>query len=290
MTDVSIRPLTAADATAAWELGYAALRTAGAAYGWDMPELDDTIRSRGTRRVLHAITQDSAGAFAACLGDDLVGVGIATVRTNLWFLSLLTVRTDVQARGTGRLLMDATLRTLGPAGAICASDDPKALRRYRAAGFDLAPCYVAKGAVDRSQLPAVAGVRAASFAQDRDLVEDVAAAQRGSPHGPDLDFFEAGGLRLFVTDTALGRGYVIGSNDGVAVLGATTVAAAQALLWTAIAEATADSLELMWMRREQQWALDVALAARLSLRPSGSYCTSGAVGPMTYYLPNGALG
>lgn len=290
MADIEVRPLAVEDAAGAWETAYAALRIAGKEYGWDMPALDDDGRDRGTKRVLHVLTHDTAGAFGAFDAGELIGVGLATVRGPLWFLSLLAVRTDVQGKGAGRLLLEATLQTLGEAGTICASDDPKALRRYRAAGFDLDPCYTAKGRLDRALLPAVPGVRAASYADDRELVESVALLQRGAAHGPDLEFFELTGRRLFVADSPTGRGYVMVSDAGVTALGATTAEAAQALLWTALAEAPAPDIELLWLRRNHQWALDVALAARLSLRPSGTFCLRGPVAAMSLYIPSGALG
>ena len=180
--------------------------------------------------------------------------------------------------------------TLGPAGALCASDDPKALRRYRLAGFDLQPRYEAKGALDRSAIPAVDGVRAGSYDDDRAFIEDIATALRGAPHGADLDYFAAGGRPLYVTETPAGRGYLVCTEKGVGVLGATTPAAARSLLWTALAESTEDEVSLMWLGHDQSWAIDVALDARLSLRPTGSFCTRGAVGSMSSYIPNGALG
>lgn len=286
MTQARIRSMTSDDAARAWQVAYESLQVAGRAYGWDMPDLDDAARERGTRRVLHSVVHDPDGAFVAELAGEIVGAGIATRRGSLWFLSLLTVDTRVQAQGIGRRLLDATLRTLRSAGSICASDDPKALRRYRAAGFDLQPCYEAKGPLDRSLLPPVTGVEAASYDDRREFVEDVARQQRHAPHGPDLDFFAAADRPLFVTDTAAGRGYVVCADDGPAVLGATSAAAAQALLWTAITESTKAECEIGWVRQDQQWAIDVALAARLRLRPTGSFCVRGAVGPMSPYLPN----
>jgi GNAT superfamily N-acetyltransferase len=208
----------------------------------------------------------------------------------LWFLSLLAVDTAVQAQGIGRGLLEASLRTYDGTGTICASDDPKALRRYHAAGFELHPCYVVKGTLDRSLLPAAGTVKAGGYAEHRDLIEEIALLQRGAPHGPDLDFYEEMGRPLFVVDSSAGRGYVVCADAAPAVLAATTPAAARELLWTALAEATKDDLDLDWLGGDQQWALDVALDARLSLRPSGSFCVAGAVGPMSPYIPNGAFG
>jgi predicted N-acetyltransferase YhbS len=287
---VEIRPLAAADVEQAWEMSHTSLQTAGLEYGWHMPDADALLRSRGHERIRHLMTHDPEGTWVAELDGVIVGVAAATRRGPLWFLSLLTVATSVQSRGVGRQLLEASMRTLGPAGAICASDDPKALRRYRVAGFELQPRYEAKGPVERAAIPAVDGVRPGSYDNDRDFVDDIATGLRNAPHGVDLDFFAATGRPLYVMDTSAGRGYVACTEKGVAVLGATTAAAARSLLWTALAECTDQDVSILWLRHDQSWAIDVALEARLSLRPTGSFCTRGAVGPMSPYIPNGAFG
>lgn len=291
--DIEIRSLRDDDVAAAQLTAYHSLRNAGLAYGWETPELDDDVRARGQRRIRHAAQHDSEGAFVADRGGEIVGVSLATRRGPLWFLSLLAVATDVQSQGVGRRLLDASLSTFDKVGMLCASSDPKALRRYRRAGFDLVPAYVAEGVVDRSLLPSSNGVREGSFDDDRDFVEAVASEQRGAPHGPDLDYFAQMGNRLFVIDTTRGRGYVVTGPYGVSVLGATMPDAAAAVLWTALAEAT-KPVELLWLSRDQQWAIDVALDARLSVKPGGSRCVRERdphrLGPMSPYLPSGLWG
>ena len=291
MTDgVLIRRLTPADVPAAHETAYQALREAGQRYRWHTPPLDEALRRRGQRRIRHCLDHDPAGAHVAEQAGRLVGVGLATRRGPLWFLSLLAVSTERQGTGIGRRLLEATTATLEDAGAICSSDDPKALRRYRRAGFDLLPCLEATGTVDRSRLPADPGVRQGSFEADRDLVEQVAGHLRGAPHGPDLDFYAASGQPLFVLDEPGGRGYMVLRATGPSVLGATTAPAAARLLWAALAAATAPEPEVRWLTHDQQWAIDVALAAGLSIRPSGATCRFGRLGPMAPYLPSGAFG
>lgn len=289
MPEVIVRPLTEADVPAAQKLSHESLADAGTRYGWVMPALDDAVRERGERRIRHVLRHDPAGAFVAEVDGRLAGISLATRREQYWFLSLLTVSPDAQNAGVGRLLLDAALGTFEGTGSLCASDDPKALRRYRHAGFDLRPCYEAKGVVDRSLIPAVSGVRDGSFDSDRDLVETVAVAQRGAPHGPDLDYYRDAQAPLLVTDTALGSGYVIVRPSGPAILGATTEGAATALLWSVLAQSS-DEVEISWLTADQQWAVDVVLAARLPLRPTGSHCVAGQVGPLAPYLPSGAFG
>ncbi|HVA61051.1 MAG TPA: GNAT family N-acetyltransferase [Mycobacteriales bacterium] len=290
MDDVRVRPLSVDDVPAAQEVSYHALREAGRHYGWDMPELDDGLRDRGRRRLAHCVAHDPAGAFVAECAGEIVGIGLATRRGPLWFLSLLAVATRMQSRGVGRRLLEATMSTFGGTGAICASDDPKALRRYRAAGFELRPTFTAKGTLDRARAPAIDDVRSGSYTDDRDFVEAIARSRRGAPHGPDLEFMAASGRGLFITEDARGRGYLVASESGPVVLGATTEDAAARLLWTALAETTEPEVEVRWMCQQQQWALDVVLEAGLAMRPAGTRCVAGPIGPMSPYLPNGGLG
>lgn len=285
-----LRPLDDAAVPAAHDMSNDALRDAGPAYGWELPAVDEAARARGLRRIRHVLQHDPGGAWVAELDGEVVGVALATRRGPLWFLSTLAVSTAVQSRGVGRRLLEAAMGTFAGTGAICSSSDPKALRRYRRAGFDLLPCLEAHGPIDRSLLPAVPDVRPGSFDDDRGLVEQVALRQRGAAYGPDLDVEAASSRGLLVTDTAAGRGYVVVGERGPRMLAATTRQAAASLLWTALAEAPAHPLELMWLTHDQAWAVDVALDARLSLKPAGAVCVAGPVGPMSPYLPSGSWG
>jgi GNAT superfamily N-acetyltransferase len=292
---VRIRRMTDADVPAARAVSWDALVDAGTRYGWTMPPLDEGLRARGEAQFRHLRTTDPDGLVVADRDGELVGVAMATRRGPLWFVSLLTVAPSLQAQGLGRRLLDTVSATRGDLAALCASDDPKALRRYRRAGFDLHPGYEAKGALDRGVLPAGTSLRDGSYDDDRDLVESVATACRGAGHGPDLDWWAACGRRLLVTDGPEGRGYVVCGEAGPVVLGASAPAVAARLLWGALAEATADDMDVSWVTAGQQWALDVVLAARLALRPAGSVCRSGvgpsgAPPPWAPYLPSGSLG
>jgi hypothetical protein len=71
-------------------------------------------------------------------------------------------------------------------------------------------------------------------------------------------------------------------------LGATTEAAARQLLWASLAEA-GEEVEVDWLSANQQWAIDVCLDARLSLKAGASLCLRGQPA-MSPYLPSGALG
>ncbi|WP_165400142.1 GNAT family N-acetyltransferase [Motilibacter rhizosphaerae] len=254
-----------------------------------MPPLDDRVRARGRARIAHVLAHDPSGSWVAEDQGTLTGVSLATRRERRWFLSLLTVAPAHQGVGVGRALLDAALGTFEGTGAICASSDPKALRRYGCAGFALVPCFETHGPVDRSLLPATPHVREGSFLDDRDLVESVARHVRGAPHGVDLDYLSTTGHRLLVHDSGPQRGYVVVRDSGPALLGATTPAVAQELLWAALAEVSGPAATVSWVTGEQQWALSVALEARLALRAGGGWCAAGLRGGLPY-LPSGALG
>ncbi len=283
--DVAVRPMRVEDVPAAVEAADEALREAGTRYGWELPPLDDAGRARGRGRHAHLLRTDPAGAHVAEADGQVVGVALALRRGPLWFLSLLAVRPGQQAKGVGGRLLDAALQTAegAPAGMILSSSDPKALRRYGRAGFALEPGYDALGTPDRSTLPATPGVRDGDWAADGERVDALAAQLRGAPYGPDLERLQE--LRLLVAP----GGYAVLRPGALACLGALDPEAAQQLLWAALAELATD-VEVAPFTSRQQWGIEVAQAARLTLRPGESVCVRGAVGPLTPYLPGGAYG
>ena len=290
MDGVVVRPLRADETQAAADSAFETFADLDRRTGQQPPEPTDDLRARGAYRVAHLQRTDPDGAWAAELDGRLVGVALALRRGPLWFLSLLTVDPQVQGAGTGRRLLEAALGTAegAAAGWLVSSEDPRALRRYARAGFDLLPGYDARGVVDRRSLPAGTGVRDAAPA-DRELVEEVTAAQRGVGHGPDLDALVENGTRLLVLDGPAGRGYAGVSPRGIRPVAGTTTAAAQAVLWAALAE-TEGQAELAVLTADQQWAVQVAVAAGLALRPGSSSGLRGRPGPLTHYLPSGAYG
>src|SRR3712207_1793114 len=147
MRPLTIRPLTHADVEAAAEVAIAALPYPPE---FDTPDRPPWLR----RRIAHFADHDGPGSWVSEEEGELTGVALAVLRDGIWGLSFSGVRPDVQARGTGRALLDATLRH-GPAHAhiICSSVDPKAMRLYALAGLALRPCVAAAGVGDRSALP-----------------------------------------------------------------------------------------------------------------------------------------
>lgn len=287
---VSIRPLHPDDVEAAQQQSFTTFAELDGRLGDPVPEQTDEVRRRGRTRIAHLQRTDPGGAWVAEADGRLVGVALALRRGPLWFLSLLTVDRALQGKGTGRLLLDAALGTAvdAPSGLIMASPDPKALRRYAVAGFALHPGYEVGGRLDRALVPAGLGLREGDVAADADLVEQVVTGLRGAPYGPDLEVMAATGRRLLVAERGRERGFALVGPHGPAAVGATSAELARSLLWGALAEAQDGELELSFLTADQQWAVEVAVAARLAVRPGGSVCRRGPLGPLTPYLPSGA--
>ena len=287
LREVVVRPMRPDDVPGAQVCAEGALREAGLRYGWELPELDGAGRDRARARHAHLCSTDPDGCFVAEAGGRVVGVALALVRERLWYLSLLAVDRELQAHGVGARLLEATLTTAAglPAAMIMSSSDPKALRRYARAGFALLPGYEATGLVDRSALPPVPDVREGDWDADVERVDDLGRRLRGAGYGPDLAHLRDQGARLLVADD----GFAVLRDGSLKLLGAAAPATAQQLLWASLAEADGE-VEVSPLTAGQQWAVEVALQARLSLRPGTSMCTRGAVGPLAPYLPSGAYG
>jgi hypothetical protein len=87
-----------------------------------------------------------------------------------------------------------------------------------------------------------------------------------------------------------GRGYAAHVGGAVKLLAALDDEAAAALLRTVLAR-TPDGThaDVDWLGAGQHWAIDVAVAAGLELRPGGAVCVRGQVGRLRPYLPGGAF-
>lgn len=278
-----IRPLQPEDESAARVPGRAALPPP--------PGYDDAAADRHwSVRFRRLVATDPAGCWAA--EDDegkIVGAAMALVRDGIWGLSFLAVLPDLQARGIGRQLMDATLQHAEGARAriIASSSDPKAMRRYSRAGLDLRPCVAAAGIVDRGTLPA--GLRSEEAGEDAlALGAPLGRAVRGGEYDPeDLRIYlEAGGRAFRHGDDGL----VIVSLSGPSLLLARDEAVATDLLWTAFA-ASGDgaTISVDFVMAGNDWAIRAALDAGLALSPDGPMFTAGELGPMRPWIPAGTF-
>jgi hypothetical protein len=254
--------------------------------GWN-----DALSRRARARIKRSIETDPGGCWAAEQSGRLAAVAVALVRDGIWVLSLLMVAPDRQSRGMGRTLMSRALEYGAECrgGLIAASPDPRALRLYGTSGFALHPVLEASGPVDRAALPVVEGVRDGELA-DLELVAEVDGQVRGGRRNRDVEALIAGGDRLVVCDHAGRRGYALSRGGSCVVLAAEAQDTAQALLWTVLADAPADGqATVQWITGDQQWATEVALAARLKLSVEGAICRRGRLGPLQPFLPSGSF-
>lgn len=93
---------------------------------------------------------------------------------------------------------------------------------------------------------------------------------------------------MFVCDTFTGSGYCYVDEHGApVVLAATNRKIAQRLLWSAFAQSGGDTtVSVNYLTAAQEWAVDVTLAAGLSLRTEGYICLR-HLRPPAPYIPSG---
>ena len=243
-----------------------------------------------SRRTAHLLETDPGGSWVAERDGAMVGFATSFTRELMWILASFAVRPALQGGGVGRALLEAALHHGRGClrGMLNASEDPKATRRYRAAGFTLHPQMFLRGTVDRSVLPVVEHVREGS-AGDIDLLDSIDRRTRGAAHGSDhLVLTE--GFRLLVTDRPAGSGYAYVRPDGSPVLlAATDRRTATTLAWEAFAASSpVHPVTLAQVTAENEWAVDVGMAARLDLHQRG-YLAIRNMRPPRPYLPHGVL-
>jgi GNAT superfamily N-acetyltransferase len=290
VSDVRIRPMTVDDATAAERvtaLGFHELDIRMFRRSWPDPQLRPPERGQNwTTRAEHLVGTDPGGCWVAEGADGLLGVALSMVREQLWILVSDAVSPGAQGMGLGKALLQPAL-DYGQGclrGLVNASSDPRALRRYHAAGFTFHPQMFLRGTPDRSTIPVIEKVREGNDG-DIDLMDSVDRLTRGSAHGrPDHELMIRQ-CRLIVSDTTTGSGYAY-VDDGVACLAATNRRTAQRLLWEAIA--TSEDVLVAHVSANNDWAVDVGLAARLELHQEG-YLGVRGMAPPSPYLPHGAL-
>jgi GNAT superfamily N-acetyltransferase len=278
-----IRPLRPEDVDAAREAAYAAMPPPDT----DSPEEAERYWAARFERF---VGTQPGGCW--CAEDDdgrIVGTALAHVRDGIWGLAFFAVAPGVQARGVGRQILDATLTHAEDARAaiIASSTDPKAMRLYARAGFDLRPCVAAAGIVDRGAIPK--GLRSIQAQADAlELVVPLGREVRGGAYAPE-------DLAIYLTDGAVVLRH---GDDGVAVardgtpklLLARDDAIAQDLLWACLASGpNGGTVEVDYLIAGQDWAIRVALDAGLPLSPAGPLFTRGELGPLRPWIPSGAF-
>jgi GNAT superfamily N-acetyltransferase len=280
---VVIRPLRRSDAERAYRI---------AEREFDLPSGPDEAErhkqdARWHGRINHLIDTDPGGAWAAEHGGRLVGVAIALVREGVWALSLFAVAAHQQGRGVGHKLLERALAhgEGTHCGLVISSGDPRAMRSYARAGFALRPTVCASGSVDRGALAAPDPHIREGDRGDLEWTAQISRAVRGASHALDLtESLRHGGRLLGMGD----RGFVVHDRGRVQLLAARDEQAAQALLWAALAEGDGGvPAEVRWITAGQDWAVDVALRARLELKLAGALFVHGEPGPLRPYLPSG---
>ena len=289
MDDVRIRPMTADDASRAERVtavGFHELDSRMFRRSWPDPELRPPERgAHWAARARHLIATDPGGCWVAERGDELLGVVISFVREKMWLLASYAVVPEAQGLGLGKALLAPALEHGRGClrGMFNASSDPKALRRYHAAGFTLHPQMFLRGAPDRSRIPVVTHVREGS-ASDIDLMDSVDRQTRGAAHGPDHELLLRQ-FRLVVSETSSAQGYAY-VDGGTALLAATDRRTATRLLWEAVA--SGDEVTIGHVTAENAWAVDVGMEARLELHQEGYQALRRMRSPRPY-LSHGAL-
>ena len=286
-----VRPMQAGDLAACEAITRAAYYEVDRATfqrSWPDPApRSETGRADWLAKSRHKLTTDPGGCWVA--EEDGVVVGLATSlrRELMWILCSFAVAPEAQGRGLGTLLLDAATRYGDGClrGMFIASQDQGALHRYRRAGFDLHPQMVLWGSVSRAVLPVVPHVREGTAA-DRDLCDSLDRRTRGAAHGPDHALL-AEQFRLIVIDHPTGQGYAyVSRTGGVQCLAAESRRAAAALLWESLAAADPDvPVEIPRVSTANQWALDVATAARLEIH-SRNFLATRHLKPPAAYIPH----
>lgn len=246
------------------------------------PDQRERFRA-GMRRF---VEMDGAGAWVAVEDGAVVGMAEAIRRDGFWGLSMLFVDPAHQSRGLGRRLLDATLTYAEDANVrmIMSSPDPRAIRRYALAGLAIHPTVEANGTVDRTTIPADLPGRAGD-ANDVELVADVDARLRGS-RAEDVAHLLRVGFAMEVVERGASRGYALHRGDRLLLLGATDETAASLVLWRALA-ASGERFGMWSLTAAQDWAVKVALAARLSVTAAGALFVDGMPHLPGPWVPSG---
>ncbi|MCY7395395.1 MAG: GNAT family N-acetyltransferase [Nocardioides sp.] len=291
MTDWIIRPMRPEDVATAERLSaesFHDLDVRTHRVGTPLPVLRPAARGETWRfRTASLLETDPGGSWVAQDATGMLGFATSFTREKMWLLATYAVRPHQQGRGIGRPLLDAALsHGRGCLRGMFSSSDPRAVRRYRSAGFSLHPQMYVTGIVDRTQIPVVEHVREAGLS-DLEMMDSVDRRTRGAAHGPDHALLARTG-RPIVSETTSGSGYAYVDGTGsIAALAATDRRTASRLMWAALAESTGE-VTVGHLTPANEWALDVGLAARLQVHTEG-YLALRGMRPPAPYIHHGAL-
>jgi GNAT superfamily N-acetyltransferase len=282
---IEIRPMTAGDVLAVASVVEAAGAQLERRAGRQPRPRTEEQREYFCSGLGRFLERDPEGAWVAADGGTVVGMVTAIRRGAFWGLSMLFVDPEAQSQGVGRALLDAALAcsTGAEVRMILSSSDPRALRRYSLAGLDMHPTVEAAGTIDRGAVPDDLDGRSGD-AGDLDLVASVDAALRGSRE-EDVEYLLGAGARMQIIDRGVSRGYVVHRDRRLLMLGATDDDTAAAVLWRFLAQA--GEAEIWGLTAQQNWAVKVALEARLEIAAAGALFLAGRQHPPGPWLPSG---
>ncbi|MEO5666396.1 MAG: GNAT family N-acetyltransferase [Nocardioides sp.] len=294
MTQVLIRPAHETDLEAMSAItatSYHEVNERTFQRSWPDPEIRPPARNgKWINRTRHTLTTDPEGCWVAEIDGEVVGGAISRARELMWILASFAVRPECQGQGIGEQLLAAAMHHGRGClrGMFAASADPVAVRRYRLAGFTLHPQMFLTGVVDRDAIPVVERVRDGS-AGDIDLLNSIDRQTRGAAHLSDhevlLDQF-----RLIVCERNSGSAYAYVDETGAPnLVAATSRRTATDVMWEALASSTpGETVSVRHITAANEWAVDVGMAARMSLHQSGYLCLRG-MQPPSPYLHHGSM-
>lgn len=307
MAAVAFGPLLAVDVDAAARIAVIALAPSTGS----RPEPGGARLQRMRARIEHARLSDPGGAWLAWVNGQPVGVALALRSDGVWALSLLAVDPGAQSAGIGRGLLERALTYAeGCRSAFVASSlDPRAMRLYGRAGFELRPAVAADGIVDRAALHGADAVGVSVREAGADELGRTAAIDRAVRGGARVEqlalLLALPDARLYLAgdrDARGGRdaptagdtrcdGYALGRQGRLFTVAARDERCAQALLRRLLADAFdgPDPGHAIAERitSGQDWAVEVLLQVGLRLRSDGPIFTRGDAGPLRPYLPTG---
>jgi GNAT superfamily N-acetyltransferase len=236
--------------------------------------------------IRHLLATDPNGCLVAEVSGEVVGFAQAAQREGVWFLGKLFVRPAAQGRGVGSGLLELAVAYGSdlPAGIICSTPDPRALRAYgRLAGFELHPTFTATGAVKTERIAEAPSVTEGLLV-DLEFAAEVDRAIRLGSHGPDFTYLLGHGCSLFLINA---RGYALADDSGPRILAAFDDEAASDLL-RACLRGCKDGAHVQIPRigRGHEWALQVALDVGLTIAPGGGLVVRDTAAASAAYLPD----
>ena len=244
--------------------------------------------ARTHRQIRHFLATDPAGSWVADVEGRVAGLAQSYRREGVWVLAHFFVNPWAQGRGVGRALLECSLAYGAPdePGYIASSPDPRALRRYARAGFDLHPTAIGWGPVRRAGLRRASHVRDGHGA-DVGLACDVDRRVRGAARAVDLQHCLDEDDRMLVVE---GKGYALVRENRVVLVAALDEETATDLLVAGLAEIPDGAVaEVNRMTAAQQWAIRGSLDAGLEIHMHGAVFVRGRPSPPAPYLPHGAL-